>query len=30
MKVFGEFYGRKKFEKSFSATFIALIPKKVR
>ena len=29
MKVFREFYTFMKFEKSFNATFIALIPKKV-
>lgn len=29
MKVFHEFYERKKFEKSLNATFIALIPKRV-
>jgi len=28
LKVFGEFFSRARFEKSFIATFIALIPKK--
>jgi hypothetical protein len=30
MRVFHEFHASRKFEKSFNATFIALIPKKPR